>query len=302
MLRMNVGWAFGSAQPVADYRHQFRSLLGSADLILQARYSGVDVVRFYGLGNTTTDTLPRSYYEVDQNQLVASASVAYWDGKTKEFAIGPIFRRTASDTTNPTTLLAESQLYGSGDFMQAGVQASMDLDTRDVKSAPTGGYHITGGAAYYPAALDLDEGYGEVHGQAAGYLSPGGGNPTLAVRAGGKKLFGDFPYYDAAFVGGSRNLRGLQEQRYAGDGSVYGSAELRIFLTRAFFVFPFDLGIFGLSDVGKVFMDGEPSGDWHTGFGGGVWLAPVVRDATVQFSIAQSDGRRAFYVGMGFGY
>jgi hypothetical protein len=75
-----------------------------------------------------------------------------------------------------------------------------------------------------------------------------------------------------------------------------------VLLTRFLLLFPTDIGVFGLSDVGRVFAQGQPSGDWHTAFGGGVWLAPVNRSATVKFSIAQSEGRKAFYVGTGFAF
>jgi hemolysin activation/secretion protein len=136
----------------------------------------------------------------------------------------------------------------------------------------------------------------------AGFLSPASGNPTLALRVGGKQLWGTFPYSDAAYLGGSQNVRGLREQRFAGEAAVYGSAELRVFLTRFLLLFPTDFGVFGLSDAGRVYAGGQPSGGWHTSVGGGIWLAPVMRSATVHVSIAQSEGRRAFYVGTGFAF
>jgi hypothetical protein len=50
-----------------------------------------------------------------------------------------------------------------------------------------------------------------VHGAAAAYVSPEGGNPTLAVRVGGKKVWGVFPFTESAFLGGSRTVHGLRE-------------------------------------------------------------------------------------------
>lgn len=301
-LRLKVGWAFGSSQPVVSYNHRFRSRMWGGDLVLAARYSGVDVVRFYGYGNATDNPEPSSYYEVDQNQLVASASISFWDGDSREITIGPVFRSLSTDTIGSGTFLAENQVYGGGDFLQAGLEAYLDLDTRDVKNYPSEGYHVTAGAAVYPSILGVDETYGEFNGQGAMYLSPEGRNPTLAMRAGGKHLMGTFPYAASAFLGGTSTVRGLPEQRYAGKSSFFGSAELRLLLTRAFFVFPFDLGVFGLADAGKVFMPDLDEGSWHTAFGGGVWLAPVVRDAALRFSLAQSDGDVAYYVGMGFAF
>jgi hypothetical protein len=301
-LQVKAGWAVGLSQPIVDYRHYLQSVLGGGDLQVRGRYSGFEVVRFYGLGNQTEESEPNSFYEVHQKQLVLSTSLSFGDGDRRMFNVGPVFRRTASDTTNPVNFVTTSQAYGTGTFLQAGLEASIAFDERDIRSAPTKGFHITGGASYYPPALDVENSFGEVHGEAAVYLSPGSKNPTLALRVGGKHLWGAFPYSDAAYLGGSENVRGLREQRFAGDGSVYGSAELRVFLTRFLFLFPIDLGVFGFSDFGRVFMDGQPAGEWHNSGGGGIWLAPVTRSATVQFSVAENDGRKAFYVGMGFGY
>jgi hypothetical protein len=301
-LQMSLGWAFGRSEPIVDLQYHRRRVSGGADLQLSARYSGFEIVRFYGLGNQTDASESLSFYEVRQRQLAAGASISVGDGKGREFSIGPIVRRTVSDTTNPVNYVTIERAYGTGAFLQAGIQASLDLDHRDRRNAPTRGYHLSAGGSYYPPVLDVEGSFGEMHGEAAGFFSPSSRNPTLALRVGGKHLWGDFPYSDAAFLGGSQNLRGLREQRFAGEAAAYGGAELRVFLTRLFLLFPIDFGVFGLSDVGRVFAEGQPSGGWHTSLGGGVWLAPVSRSATVHASIAQSEGRRAFYVGTGFAF
>lgn len=300
--QMSLGWAFGRSEPVVDLEYHRRRIPGGADLQLHGRYSGFEVVRFYGLGNDTEEAEPPSFYEVRQRQLALGASLSFGDGRGRELTVGPVFRRTQSDTTNPVNLVTLEQAYGTGTFLQAGIQASVELDQRDLGTAPAQGYRLSGGGSYYPAALDVEGPFGEVHGEAAVYLSPASRNPTLALRAGGKHLWGRFPYSDAAYLGGSENVRGLREERFAGRASLYGSAEIRVFLTRFLLVFPTDLGVFGLSDLGRVFAEDQPSGGWHTAFGGGVWLAPVNRSATVKASIAQSEGRTAFYVGTGFAF
>lgn len=300
--QMSVGWAFGRSEPIVDLRYHRRHIAGEADLQLRGRYSGFEIVRFYGLGNDTDASEPLSFYEVRQRQLAASASISVGDGNYREFSFGPILRRTVSDTTNPVNYVTLLRAYGTGTFLQAGLLASLELDTRDQSVAPTKGYHFSAGGSYYPPVLDVKGSYGELHGEAAGFFSPSFGNPMLALRVGGKKLWGEFPYSDAAYLGGSENLRGLREQRYAGEAVLFGGAELRVFLTRFFLLFPTDFGVFGLTDMGRVFAEDQPSGDWHTSFGGGVWLAPVTRAATVKASIARSEGRTAFYFGTGFAF
>ena len=310
-----VGWAFGRSKPFVDVRQYYRGLFGGgAHLSLRGRFSGVEIVNFYGLGNETVqdqDQL-RRFYKVDQGQFVVTAALSFGDGEKTELAIGPVFKRITSDTTVTDNFVAVEQPYGSGTFMQVGAQVSLELDGRDHATWPTSGYHITVGSAYYPELLDLKSSLVDVHGEIAAFLSPSGGNPTLATRVGGKHLWGaEIPYYEAAFLGGADNVRGFREQRFAGRSSLYGSAELRAKLGRFFFIFPAEFGVFGFGDVGRVYDD-LPSEEWHTSYGGGIWIAPVLRAATLQVSMARSEvfdnvddqgkQRTALYVGLGFAF
>ena len=215
------GWAFGRSKPFVDLRQYFRGLFaGGGALSLRGRYSGVEIVNFYGFGNETLQDEPRSFYKIDQGQTLVTAELSFGDGEHTKFAVGPVFKRTVSDTTVAGNFVAERAPYGSGRVMQLGVQASLDLDGRDDLTWPTRGYHVTAGAAYYPQILDLDEGVVEAKAELATFLSPSGGNPTLAARVGGKHLWGTFPYYEAALLGGVENVRGLPEQRFAGRSSL----------------------------------------------------------------------------------
>ena len=297
------GWAFGRSKPFVDVRQYFRGLLaGGTDLSLLGRYSGVEIVNFYGLGNETLEDESSSFYKVDQGQTLVTAELSFGDGEHTNFAIGPVFKRTVSDTTVTGNFVAETAPYGSGTVMQVGLQASLDLDGRDDVIWPTRGYHVTAGTTYYPGTLDLADGIVEAKGELAAFLSPSGGNPTLATRVGGKHLWGTFPYYEAAFLGGAENVRGLREQRYAGRSSLYGSAELRLSLGRFFLLFPAHFGVFGFGDLGRVFYDDLSSDLWHKSYGGGIWIAPITRATTFQISLARSEQRTALYFGLGFAF
>ena len=118
---------------------------------------------------------------------------------------------------------------------------------------------------------------------------------------GGKRLR-EYPFFEAAFVGGAATVRGLREDRYAGDASAYGNAELRVRLGRFFVLLPGDYGVFGLADVGRVFLEGESSDVWHTGVGGGFWFAFLEPANTITVALASGDGRTALYVRAGFAY
>ena len=297
------GWAFGRSKAFAEARQDMRGQFsGVADLSLIGRYSEVEILNFYGLGNETLQQEPERFYEVDQDQVLVAASLSFGDGEKTELAVGPVFKRTASDTTDTDNFVAQQRPYGSGTFLQLGAQASLDLDRRDHATWPTDGFHVTAGTAFYPQIFDMESGIVEARGEVATYLSPSGGNPTLATRVGGEHLWGTFPYFESAFLGGSRNVRGLRKQRFAGRSSLYGSAELRVLFGRLLILFPVDFGVFGFSDLGRVFQDDLPSDKWHKSYGAGIWIAPVARATTLQISLAQNEGRTALYFALGFAF
>jgi hypothetical protein len=115
-------------------------------------------------------------------------------------------------------------------------------------------------------------------------------------------VWGAYPFFEAAFIGDRNTVRLGRDNRYAGDASAYGSAELRLFLTRAMLVVPTDVGIFGLADGGRVFLKGESSDTWHTAFGGGVWFGFLTRANTVSVAVAASEERTRLYFQAGFGF
>jgi hemolysin activation/secretion protein len=148
---------------------------------------------------------------------------------------------------------------------------------------------------------DVDSAFGELHGEAATYLTaPLALQPTLALRVGGQRVWGRYPFHEAAFLGGPDTLRGLRSQRYAGDGLLWGNSELRVRLGAAELVVPAEFGVFALADAGRVFLDGEASSRWHTGVGGGIWLAFAKRANLVSLSVARSEGKTRFYAQTGF--
>ncbi len=122
----------------------------------------------------------------------------------------------------------------------------------------------------------------------------------MAFGAGAEKIWGGFPYYDAAYLGGTSTLRGFPRERFAGEASVNGVAAATLKLFRYYFLFPTDFGIFILCDAGRVWLDGESPGGWHTSFGGGVFVSPTYRQLTFSIGAAQSDEGLRLSFGGGF--
>ena len=126
--------------------------------------------------------------------------------------------------------------------------------------------------------------------------------PTLALRVAGRKLWGTYPFYEAAFVGGDSTVRGFVEHRFVGDAAVFGNLELRLSLARVFILVPTQLGVFGLGDAGRVYFSGQTSDRWHAAAGGGVWLSFLSPANTVSVAAAHSVEGTRWYVKAGFAF
>ncbi|RYY90852.1 MAG: hypothetical protein EOO15_00885 [Chitinophagaceae bacterium] len=111
---------------------------------------------------------------------------------------------------------------------------------------------------------------------------------VLATRLGYGVTYGNFEYPQAQFLGGNENLRGYRRQRFTGKSAAFNNIELRYRVREIkFFLLPGAAGILAFHDIGRVQIDGAHSDTWHTGYGGGFWVAPINRlvvSATLSFS------------------
>lgn len=184
------------------------------------------------------------------------------------------------------------------------------FDTRNSKLYPQNGMYFDFSTGY---ARNIDDNPKEVnfsHTQSRISFYYTFGNTfktTLALRAGGEINEGDYEFYQANTLGGAANLRGFRKQRFAGDMTFYQNTELRIRLfTFKTIVLPGDAGLVFFHDVGRVWMDEDPSvndGDsnfWHRGYGMGVFVAPFQK-AAITFDYSRSNtSERAFFIRLGF--
>jgi hypothetical protein len=301
--RFRAGIATGPKTYRVDYRGDFRRENSRTRLELLARASGVDVISFHGFGNEIAAPGSNSFYRVTQDAFGLSPSIAFALGPHSEVEFGPFLKYASTDNRPERFLATLGDLYGTGNFGEVGGGLLLRHDTRDRSEAATRGLFLELGGTIYPAIWDVDSLFGEVHAEARTYLSPRMPlNPTLAFRVGGKKVWGEYPFFEAAFIGGASTVRLGRVNRYAGDASAYGSAELRLPLARFELILPTELGAFGLADVGRVFLAGESSDTWHTAFGGGLSLSYLKRAYTFSAALAAGDERTAVYVQAGFGF
>ena len=66
-------------------------------------------------------------------------------------------------------------------------------------------------------------------------------------------------------------------------------------------------GVFGLFDIGRVFVDRESSSKWHNAVGGGVWFrlfssSPFFQlNTSIRAALVHTEEGLSFFVASGFG-
>lgn len=267
---------------------------GSPDrLEVVARASSMDAVRFNGFGNDTREADDGNV--VWLNRLSLDPRWNFFLAPGLRLAVGPRAVYTEPDDPDAGSPLLRERPRGTSGATQAGGWAGAWLDTRDDVNFPRRGFRAYAEAAGYPVGND-GEAFGSLSGVVSTYLSLPGTAPVLALRAGGKAVMGDFPFFEAAYLGGSSTLRGFRYGRYAGDALLHGSAELRVPLTTMEIVLRGRLGVSLLADVGRVYFDGESPGGWHSALGASAWFATPL--ATAHLTYASGEVGR-FYLGLG---
>jgi hypothetical protein len=268
-----VDFAQATASSRMRVRANFDKRLEESDVHLPVSgyVSQFEVVQFHGFGNDVPDLRGR-FYDVRQRQWQFRPAVGFSLSPVSDISLGPIVRYTSTDNL-PNRFISQQQPYGFTKFGQAGLQLKMHLDSRYVADTMKPRFIVDVAGTGYPGMWDAATPYQSLDGWAGAFFTlPVPKKPVLAFRAGGKKLWGPFPYFDAAFLGGSETFRTEERQRYAGDASEYGSTELRVPIAKFPFILPLDVGAIGFADAGRVYLNGDSPGGWHTAAGGGFWV------------------------------
>lgn len=301
-VRVRAGYATAAQTYRAEFTGEFRGIVPPVVVTLQMRASGIDVLRFYGFGNETPDTGSQNFYKVKQQQYLVAPALAFSLSPAATLSIGPVLKFSHTNLVGGT-FINVARPYGVEDLGQVGAAADFQVDTRDQPRAARRGIAFGFGGSYYPAALDVTAPFGEGHAEASSYLTAHIPlQPTLALRVAGKKVWGSYPFYEAAYIGGATTVRGFVEHRFAGDAALYGNAELRLSVAKFYLLVPGQLGVFGLGDAGRVYLSGETSDRWHAAAGGGVWLSFLSPANTLSVAAAHSVEGTRLYVKAGLAF
>jgi len=308
---LKIGYATTPNTFRLDYKGEYHPINTGVSFNLSSRASGIEILYFHGFGNETSSDAPKDFYKIQLQRYSFDPSITIPISIPMSITFGTILQFSITDLEQQQDrLIGILEPYGTGKFGQLGIFAAYRYDLRNSPRATSQGFLLSLEGRYFPEIWDVASPFGSFQGDVSVFFTASSFplEPTLALRAGGKHVFGTYPFHEAAFIGGggltaSRStVRGFRAERFAGDSALYGNAELRLRLTKIYFFLPGEMGLFGLGDIGRVYYEGEDSKKWHRAVGGGIWISSLKRENCLTVSFAKCDERTAFYVRIGFAF
>lgn len=307
MQQLTVSYATRFGNFAAAYDADFYSVLRGGRLNLFVAATEQFVTRYFGYGNETSydpELEKNDYYETNQTLITFFPTIFYNFTKKVRGSLGISFIHTKTSIQNDT-LLSDFRFgnYGLGELSPFGIHFGCELNGKDKQEYPLNGYWMNFNLRIFPAINDIPAAFYFTGVDLRTYLTPEFLKfTTLALRVGGSKVFGKYPFYAGATIGGKDNLRGYNNKRFSGDAAVFGQAELRFFISQINILFKSKIGLNLFGETGRVFTENDVSDRWHPSFGVGLWAAYLNSTIIGLTYIAFSPDRTTFNMGFGMDF
>ena len=296
-----------------SYSGEFANIIGSANLMVDAKFTSPNyAINFFGYGNETVnpeaDENDGLDVDLDYNRVklrtIKIAPALQWHGDLgSKVKLGLSYESIEVEETEGrfiNTIIGDNvDVYNN--FV--GAELSYGFENRDNNAFPTLGME-TNVHLGYKSNINDSNGFGYlIPSIAFDYRLTSNGQLVLATKLGGRINIGDdFEFYQGANLGANNGLRGYRNERFTGKSSFVQSTDLRLNLRKVkTSLLPFNIGIYGGLDYGRVWVDGEDFDKWNNSVGGGLFFngADMIVGNISAFS--GNDGLRlAFKLGFGF--
>ena len=261
---------------------------------------------FFGLGNETRPPLERTNFNQVRLERIRVAPLLgeAWRDQIYKFNFGPFYERVRT-VRQANRVSSDSNLFTERDFQ---VQHYGGLSLEGEVNTVVGGKEGTRLSVFadYRRNFTEEDHFGTVGGSVTTYATLNRKFPmTLALRFGGSHLIGGdegLRFYNYQTLGNNTFLRGFRNNRFSGETAVYGNADLRISLFHwKNKILPLEVGINGGYDIGRVWLKGENSNDWHSVRTAGVWFSPFqLAVINVYYSFTNRRDDDAFTLRLGY--
>ncbi|WP_255402359.1 ShlB/FhaC/HecB family hemolysin secretion/activation protein [Tenacibaculum sp. SG-28] len=293
------------------YNGEFTEILGKWNLLLNAVATSDNYsINFFGWGNESIYDQKNDldYYRVKKSELSFSPSLVrrFRGGNSLRFSssiegikIQNTPGRNIEDFEDSAINIFERNYFLGG-------EVNVNHQRVDEASFPTKGMHFDLSIGAKAKVDDFNRRFGYLKSSLALYKNLVQNRSLVwASEIGTHINFGNrFEFYQAATLGGDRNLRGYNRERFTGKESFYHSNDLRLrFGEIQTGIIPIKIGITGGFDYGRIWSPKEPDNKtWHTSYGGSLWITGVdIITLNVSYFRGNSkEDRIAFSVGFSF--
>ncbi|MCT8341102.1 phosphoesterase [Flavobacteriaceae bacterium TK19130] len=278
--RFNFGYYFATQSFNVNYQGEFANIFGDWNFLIGGNFRNPNFAEnFFGFGNETINVDDEDGFDRDFNRVRIGGYGGSFGikkdgnyGSTFKFMLG-YQAYEVEDTEgrfisqNPPIELDETKSFATatGTYM---------YNSFDSNANPTRGMEFNLEANATQNITD-EEPFAYVKPQFTLYNAISQ-NRKLVLRttALGQFNFGDgYEFYQAAQLGRDYGLRGYRRDRFTGESAVAGQADLRYsFPSFRTALTPIQIGVLGGYDVGRVWVPNDMSDEWHSSYGGGIWI------------------------------
>lgn len=310
--RFKGGYYFATEGFSLNYDGEFANIMNDWNLHIGGQFTSANFTNnFFGFGNETVnndDDLELDYNRVKTSIMAVKAGILKKGNFGSDYGFRMILEGIELDDTENRFITDEHVSPTNIDFYErrffGGLEAQFNYASFDDKINPKKAMTFklqVGGKTEFEETKNT---YGYINTN-LGFYNSLNKSETLVLKTDARAQFrigDDLLFYQAANIGGRNGLRGFRTERFTGQNSFVGSADLRYsfpsFKTRTL---PLQIGVFGGADVGRVWINNDTSKIWHNDYGGGFWVtAAESLSGTFNFFNSEEGLRFSFGFGLNF--
>lgn len=299
---LSAYYSTGIEKFTITYNALFNNIIKNGTLTFLASGTEHFTTRYFGYGNETNykEELEREkFYNVDQELLILRSTLNYKLTNNFNGTLGISAVKSETNLNTPALLTsAKFGEYGLNSLSSIGLILGFEYNSINNNNFPTSGYYFKLNSVFYPDIFNLQGDFQTLDFESRAYFFLKQLNSSsIMIRMGVQKVWGNYPFYAGATVGGRNNLRGYLEKRFSGDASVFGQLQIRTFITDLKLIFKSKLGMFAFAEAGRVFVPNERSSKYHPSYGLGAYLSYLNNRLVLNSYVAFSPETTIFNFG-----
>jgi len=309
--RFKGGYYFATQGFSLNYDGEYANIKDDWNLHIGGQFTSENFTNnFFGFGNETEnldDELDLDFNRVKTSIYMAKAGILKKGNFGSDYGFRTIFEAIEIDRTEDRFITefadaAEDNFYNRRVF--GAIEAEFKYKSFDTQLNPTRGMTFLLNVGVKTELNDTKNTYGYVNSN-IGFYNAISQNRKLVLKTDLKTQFRigeDLIFYQAANIGGQNGLRGFRTERFTGRNSLVGSTDLRYSFNQfKTSTLPLQIGVFGGFDVGRVWLKGDFSEQWHNDYGGGFWVT-AAESLSGTFNLFNSVEGLRFSFGFGLNF